>query len=58
MSCPPTGQLLAYRPTPEDTLTNCTFGGEDLRTLYIACGTLLLSIRTAIASKASYHPEA
>ena len=54
----PTGQLLAYRSTPEDTLTNCTFGGEDLRTLYITCGTLLLSIRTAVAGKASYRPEA
>jgi len=54
----PEGKLLAYRETPEDTITNCTFGGADLKTLYIACGTLLLSIRTTIPGKASYRPDA
>ena len=42
----PNGKLLAYLATPTDTLTNCTFGGEDRRTLYITCGDLLLSVRT------------
>jgi gluconolactonase len=42
----PSGKLLAYIATPKDTLTNCTFGGEDRRTLYITCGDLLLSVRT------------
>ena len=42
----PKGKLLAYLATPIDTLTNCTFGGDDRRTLFIACGDLLLSIRT------------
>lgn len=42
----PSGKLLAYLATPKDTLTNCTFGGEDRRTLYITCGDLLLSVRT------------
>lgn len=51
----PTGQLLAYRKTPEDTITNCAFGGEDLKTLYIACGTKLVSIRTEIPGKAAYR---
>jgi len=50
----PAGKLLAYRETPEDTITNCTFGGKDLKTLYVACGSLLLSIRTKIPGKASY----
>ncbi len=54
----PTGKLVAFRETPEDTITNCTFGGEDLRTLYVTCGTLLLSIRTQIPGKASYRPNA
>lgn len=54
----PKGDLLAYRETPEDTITNCTFGGEDLKTLYVACGTKLLSLRTKIAGKASYRPNA
>jgi gluconolactonase len=44
----PEGQLLAFRETPEDTLTNCTFGGPDRRTLYVTCGRKLLAIRTAI----------
>ena len=29
----PQGRLLAYCKTPEDTVTNCEFGGADLRTL-------------------------
>ena len=54
----PSGELLAFRETPEDTITNCTFGGDDLRTLYITCGTYLLSIRTRIPGKESYRPDA
>ncbi len=53
----PDGRLLDFVETPEDTLTNCTFGGADLRTLYITCGTKLLSLRTRIAGKASYRPR-
>lgn len=52
----PAGKLLAYRETPEDTITNCTFGGKDLKSLYVACGSLLLEIPTKIAGKASYRP--
>ncbi|MBC8326279.1 MAG: SMP-30/gluconolactonase/LRE family protein [Verrucomicrobia subdivision 3 bacterium] len=50
----PQGKLIAFRQTPTDTLTNCTFGGSDLRTLYITSGAHLHSIRTAIPGKASY----
>ncbi|HEY2934249.1 MAG TPA: SMP-30/gluconolactonase/LRE family protein [Acidobacteriota bacterium] len=53
----PTGNLAAFVETPEDTITNCAFGGPDWRTLYITCGKLLLSIRTQIPGKASYRPE-
>ena len=52
----PTGKLLAYRRTPEDTITNCSFGGADLKTLYVACGSLLLSIPTQIPGKQFYRP--
>ena len=52
----PDGKLLAYRATPEDTITNCSFGGADLKSLYVACGTLLLRIPTRIAGKPSYRP--
>ena len=51
----PTGKLLAFRETPEDTVTNCAFGGKDLKTLYVTCGTKLVSIRTSIAGKAAYR---
>jgi len=50
----PKGELLAYARTPIDTITNCTFGGKDLRTLYITCDKHLLSIRTKIPT---YRPE-
>lgn len=42
----PSGKLLAYLATPIDTLTNCTFGGEDRQSLFITCGDRLLSVRT------------
>jgi gluconolactonase len=53
----PQGKLVAFVETPEDTITNCTFGGPDLRTLYVTCGKLLLSMRTQIPGKAVYRPE-
>lgn len=52
------GRPLAFRETPEDTITNCTFGGYDLRTLYVTCGTYLLSMRTRFPGKKSYRPSA
>ena len=45
----PEGELLAYQPTPMDSVTNCTFGGEDGRTLYVTAGPYLLSGRSVIA---------
>lgn len=47
----PQGRLLAFRETPEDTLTNCTFGGPDRRTLFITSGRFLLSCPTKIAGR-------
>ena len=51
----PQGQLLAFRETPVDLVTNCTFGGDDLKTLYVTCGNLLLRMPTVIAGKAAYR---
>ena len=42
----PEGKLLAFQPVPTDEVTNCAFGGEDRRTLYITGGGTLYSIRT------------
>ncbi|WP_149277342.1 SMP-30/gluconolactonase/LRE family protein [Pareuzebyella sediminis] len=52
----PEGKLLAYARTPEGIVTNCTFGGKDLKTLYVTDGTYLLSIPTKIPGKPSYRP--
>lgn len=41
----PDGRQLGFIRTPE-TATNCTFGGRDLKTLYVTAGTSLYRIRT------------
>lgn len=51
----PDGRLRAYMPTPVDTVTNCAFGGEDLKTLYVTCGPFLLHGRTQIPGKPLYR---
>lgn len=40
------GKLLAFLPVPTDEVTNCAFGGDDLKTLYITGGGTLYSMRT------------
>ncbi len=42
----PEGKLLAFVSVPRDEVTNCAFGGDDLKTLYITGGGTLYSIRT------------
>ncbi|MBS0262215.1 MAG: SMP-30/gluconolactonase/LRE family protein [Planctomycetes bacterium] len=44
----PQGELRGRIPIPEDVLTNVTFGGDDLKTLYITAGRTLFSIRVTI----------
>lgn len=44
----PRGRLLAYRETPEDTVTNCAFGrGASAHTLYVTCGRRLLAMEAS-----------
>lgn len=43
----PRGELLGRIPVPEDVITNVTFGGSDLKTLYITAGKTLFSVRVA-----------
>ena len=38
------GERLDFIPVPEDMITNCTFGGEDGKTLFITAGAKLWSI--------------
>ncbi|MBI3822529.1 MAG: SMP-30/gluconolactonase/LRE family protein, partial [Planctomycetes bacterium] len=42
----PEGKLLTFLNVPRDEVTNCAFGGADLKTLYITGGGTLFSIRT------------
>lgn len=41
----PEGKLLEFIPLSPDEVTNCAFGGEGLRTLYVTAGGTLWSIR-------------
>lgn len=40
----PAGKLLRYVPTWEDTVTNCAFGGSELKTLYVTAGKTLFEM--------------
>jgi len=53
----PQGKLVAFVRTPEDTITNCAFGGADGRTLYVTCGRFLLSLRTQQAGSPLYRGQ-
>ena len=45
----PDGKLARFIAVPEDTITNCTFGGEDWKTLYITAGKGVYAVRNEIA---------
>ena len=45
----PAGKLLKFIPVPEDTITNCTFGGPDMKTIYVTAGKTLFKIKNDIA---------
>jgi len=47
----PEGKLLTFLQVPRDEVTNCAFGGDDLRTLYITGGGTLYSIRTVVPGR-------
>ena len=52
----PQGQLSGFVRVPEDSVTNCNFGGPDLRTLYITAGKTLFSVRTKNRGFLVYPP--
>jgi gluconolactonase len=41
----PEGKLQEFVPIPRDECTNCAFGGEDLKTLFVTAGGTLWSMR-------------
>ena len=48
------GKLLDFVPVPKDEVTNCAFGGEDLKTLYITAGSSLWSIRVNTSGRVTF----
>ena len=42
------GEVRGRIPVPEDVLTNVTFGGEDLKTLFITAGKALWTHRVPV----------
>lgn len=40
----PAGELIEFVPIPRDEVTNCAFGGSDLKTLYVTAGGSLWSV--------------
>jgi gluconolactonase len=41
----PAGELLHTIPIPRDECTNCAFGGDDLKTLFVTAGGTLWAVR-------------
>jgi gluconolactonase len=44
----PQGRLLRFIGIPEDTVTNCTFGGPGMRTLYVTAGKTLFEVSVEV----------
>jgi gluconolactonase len=49
------GKLLEFVPIPHDEVTNCAFGGPDLKTLYITAGGHLWSVPVPVPGRAPYQ---
>jgi gluconolactonase len=45
----PDGRKLRFIPIPEDSVTNCCFGGRDLKTLYVTAGRTLYKVPVDVA---------
>jgi gluconolactonase len=51
------GQLIDFVAIPRDEVTNCAFGGEDLRTLFITAGGTLWSIRVNTPGRVTFGSD-
>jgi len=54
----PEGKLLGRIPIPEDVLTNLTFAGPEMKTLYATAGKTLFRIETRVSGYSLYPPLA
>jgi gluconolactonase len=48
------GKLLQFVMIPRDEVTNCAFGGDDLKTLFVTAGGSLWKIHTTTAGKPAW----
>ena len=48
------GELLDYLRIPRDETTNCAFGGDDLKTLFVTAGGTLWSVPTIAAGDPAF----
>jgi gluconolactonase len=54
----PEGKLLGRIPIPEDVITNLTFAGPQMKTLYITAGKTLFRVETQVSGYSLYPPSA
>jgi gluconolactonase len=52
----PDGKLLEFIPIPRDETTNCAFGGDDLRTLFVTAGGSLWSVEMTTPGRPVWPP--
>jgi gluconolactonase len=48
------GELLQFIPIPRDETTNCAFGGDDLKTLFVTAGHHLFSVQVQIPGRPAW----
>ena len=48
------GKLLDFVPVPKDEVTNCAFGGDDLKTLFITAGGTLWSVPVSAPGRVTF----
>jgi gluconolactonase len=53
----PEGELLEFIPVPRDEVTNCAFGGDDRRTLYVTAGGTLWSVPVNVPGRIPFPAE-
>lgn len=51
------GALIDFVALPNDEVTNCAFGGLDLKTLYMTAGGTLWSIRVNTPGRVTFNPH-
>ena len=51
----PDGKLLEFFAVPVDEVTNCAFGGPDLKTLFITAGGTLWSLKVDVPGRITYR---